>query len=147
MITDNRLILDSILDVLRSDETLTGYVKEIGHGAMTIARKRFPFIVIGNFHIRQEMMLEGSLHLLYTIEMFCGTKSLVTGNAYLGNDNGVKGINDLCDDICNAIMGNTFNGIFYPVCKMSSNPNYKRDKGETLHLGMVTFTAKHIAFL
>lgn len=142
---DNKALLDAILETLRNDETLSAYVKKISHGAMGSSYKIFPFIAVGNFHIRPELTRAASIHLVYTIEIIAGTRSLAPGVAYLGCDSGAKGINELCDDICNAIRGKTFNKLLESgVYDISSNPNYRRDKGETMHIGIVTFSASHI---
>ena len=144
---DNKAVLDSILDTLRNDETLTSYVKSISHGSPGHARKQFPFIEVGGFHIRPERVMAASITLLYTIEIFAGTRSLAPGVAYKGSSSGKKGINDLCDDICDAIRGQTFGGLFQPVYRIAADPNYKRDKGETVHIGSVVFTASHWTML
>jgi len=144
---DNKALLDAVLQTLKNDEKLSSYVKNISHGGMSCSRKSFPFVEVGNFHIRPELTLAASIHLLYTIEILVGTRSLAPGVAYIGSESGKKGINDLCDDVCNAIRGKTFNNLLLAAYGITSNPNYKRDKAETIHLGLVTFTARHIARL
>lgn len=144
---NNKAILDAVLETLRNDAKLSTYVKKFSSGAMGASRKLFPFVEVGNFHIRPEITQTASVHLLYTIEIIAGTRSLIPGVAYLGNDSGVKGINDLCDDICDAVRGKSFNDLLYGVYDITSDPNYRRDKGETMHFGLISFKGKHMARL
>lgn len=144
---DNMAILDAILETLENDETLTAYVKKVSHGNMGASRKLFPFIEVGNIHIRPELVRAASIYLNYTIEIICGTRSLAPGVAYAGSDTGSKGINDLCDDIADAVRGQSFNGLLEGVYNITTTPNYRRNKGETNHLGLVTFSGKHWAQL
>jgi len=136
-----------ILGTLRNDETLSSYVESVSHGHPGYSRKKFPFVEVGSFHIRPERVMAGSITLLYTVEIIAGTRSLAPGVAYKGSPSGKKGINDLCDDICDAVRGQSFGGMFRPVYRITSDPNYRRDKGESIHIGMVVFNASHWTML
>ncbi len=139
---DNKEILDNILEALRSDQKLSSYVKRISHGDMSVSRKIFPFIDVGNFHISQDKATTGSVVLTYMIEIIAGTKSIAPGVAREGAESGAAGIIQLCDDICDALRGRTFNMRSTPAYLMKSNPDILSDKGETIHIGQATIIVK-----
>lgn len=141
---DNKSIVDAVLETLKNDGTLSSYVKHFSSGGMALSRNIFPFVAVGEFQISPELALAASIHLMYTFEIEVGTRSLATGVAYIGSESGTKGINDLCDDVCDAIRGKTFNNLLHSPVSISSNPNHRRDKGETTRVGLITFTARHI---
>lgn len=142
---DNKAILDAVLQTLREDEQLASYVKKITHGAAGFTQMIYPFVEVRDFIIRPELVRAGSAHFIYTIEIVAGARSLVPGAAYIGSEAGTRGINHLCDDLCDAVRGKTFNGLLNGVYDITNNPNYRRDKGETIHLGLVTFKGLHIS--
>jgi len=144
---DNKEILDNILEALKSDPKLSSYVKRISHGDMSVSRKIFPFIDVGNFHIRQDKATTGSVVLTYMIEIIAGTKSLAPGVAREGAECGGVGIVELCDDICDALRGRRVNMCSSPSYLTKSNPDILSDKGETIHIGQVTIIAKLLAAL
>jgi len=144
---DNKEILDNILETLRNDPKIATCVKRISHGDMSVSRKLFPFIDVGNFHIRQDKTTTGSVVLTYMIEIIAGTKSLAPGVAREGAECGVVGIVELCDDICDALRGRRVNMCSSPAYLTKSNPDMLSDKGETIHIGQVTIIVKHLAAL
>lgn len=141
---DNKAIIDAMLETLKNDEILSSYVKRFSYGNVSVSRSIFPFVEIGNIHIRPELTLAASIHLIYTFEILVGARSLVPGVAYVGSEAGAKGINDLCDDVVNAVRGKTFNNLLHAPTRISSDANFQRDKGETMCIGHITFDARHI---
>lgn len=141
---DNKALIDSIVETLKNDEKLSAYVKNISHGGQGSALKIFPFIEVGAIQIREEQRLAASVYFSYSVNITAGMRSLAPGVSYLGGPNGKKGINGLCDDLCSAIRGKTFNNILFPVFTISSNPNYRRDNSETMHMGVVSFSSRRI---
>jgi hypothetical protein len=144
---DNKAILNSVIETLKSDLKLSSYVKRISHGDMSASRKLFPFIDVGNFHIRQEKSTTGSVVLTCMVEIIAGTKSLAPGEALNGNSGGSKGIVELCDDICDALRGCAFGRHFEPTQIASADPNHNGSDDETTRIGMVIITCRHRALL
>ncbi|HPI78083.1 MAG TPA: hypothetical protein PLK80_15245 [bacterium] len=142
---DNKEILDNILEALKSDPKLSSYVKRISHGDMSVSRKIFPFIDVGNFHIRQDKATTGSVVLTYMIEIIAGTKSLAPGVAREGAECGGVGIVELCDDICDALRGRAFGRCFEPAQITNADPDHTGSDDETTRIGLVVITCRQRA--
>lgn len=140
MLIDTASIEDRILDTLKNDPTLSGYVKSFSCGDMNVSRKQFPFVALGNLPYREGELWAGEGTLVYSVNIYAGTRSLAPGVAYVGSETGKKGIAELCEDIKKVIRNNTFSdAFFFPIKDIEVEPCFGVDKGESIFLGRVAF--------
>ena len=140
MLVDTKCVMDKVLSELETDATLSGYVKSFTQGDMNLARKKFPFVSIGNFSYREKQLLAASGIFIYSVDIYAGTKNLAAGVAYLGNDSGKKGIVELCHDIRKVIEDNSFSGTFLNTpAGIRINPRHYTDKAEMICIGKISF--------
>lgn len=143
MLTDTKAIMNKVLNAFRNDPILSDCVKSFSLGNLNFSRKQFPFIEIGNFSYAQSDLRAGSGRLIYSIDIYAGTRNLAPGVAFQGSESGKVGISELCERIVVLAANNTFgNAFFMPVINISNNPRFLHDKAETLYIGKVSFTGE-----
>ena len=143
MSTFNRDIVNAVLDALRDDPALAGYVKSFTAGEPEIAKKLFPFITIVNLRYTLAARDTANDVYVYTVGIMAGTKNLAPGVAFEGNDTNRKGILQLCEDIVGVVRANSFGGKFSrPVSDIRYRVREKRDSGGAVWLGAVSFDGK-----
>lgn len=139
---DIKQIIQRVLETLRDDPTLGGYVKKFSCGNMNHSRKLFPFVEVGEISYWFGGESEAGAMMSISIEILAGTQSLVPGLAYDGNGADRKGILELCQDIAGVIEGSTFGGMFAkPVEDIKVNTTRDEDSSDFLKLATISFTA------
>ncbi len=126
MSSKSRTIAVDVMEALKSDETLSSYVKSFTLGGAGAAQKLFPLITRAN--LRCEIFANDTSAdiYVYSVDILAGTRSLAPGLAFDGNDAGRKGIVQLCNDIVHVLRTNSFGGLF---CKPVSEIGYKIYEG------------------
>ena len=145
MTTLNRDIVNNVLDALKNDPALAGYVKSFTIGEPDTPKKLFPYITIANLgYSLMERDTANDLY-TYTMEIIAGTRSLARGLAFEGEGDARKGILQLCEDIVGVVRANNFNKLFTrPVNDISYRASDKPDSGGSLWQGIVIFNGDRV---
>ena len=141
MLIDTNTIEQKILETLKEDPVLAGYVKRFMIGTVSNTRILFPFIDLVNVGCKEKELMAASGQLTVSFEIHAGIKNLAPEVAYKGTAAGKKGILDLCNDIRNVVVNNRFKGAFFgPAKNIRVNPRFLHDKTETVFVGLVSFS-------
>lgn len=138
-------LINAVLDALKADATLGGYVMSFTAGDQDAARKLFPFVTVAG--MRYELTESDTARdtYMYTVEITVGTRSLARGEAYDGDGTDRKGILQLCEDVARVVRGSTFGGMFTrPVEGISYRTADKSDGGGTIWLGVLKFSGERL---
>ncbi len=143
MLSDTKNIEDNVLEALKNDNTLAGYVRSFTKGDIHFSGKLFPFVMLGEVTYREGRLLASGGTLIYTVKVYGGTRSLAPGVAYGGIPPDKKGVAELCNDIVNVIRNNNFSGAFVkPVADIKVKPSEMSDSAETICISEIVFDAE-----
>lgn len=134
---DEKTILHNVLEKLKGDEKLSGYVKSFEVGDAKSARKLFPFITVRNVETRivpRTIGRGGIDDFIYAFEIVCGTRNLTPDIACAGE----HGILQLCEDVVDVTWPSYFGGTFdMPARVMGVDTSFSADLGGTEWIGAV----------
>jgi len=140
-------ISGKVLEALKSDPVLSGYVKSFSIGGIDVSRKLFPFIAVetpSNDADALTIGRDGYMNNVYTIRIFGGTYHTLADVAHAGSGkSGAKGILQLNSDILNAVIPNSFDDAFArPVRLLNSTTAHKVSSGGRSWITLVTISGR-----
>ena len=140
-------IAEKVLESLRNDPTLSGYVKKFTVGGIDTSKKLFPFIVVEAPEKESESLTlgrDGYMNNIYTMRIIGGSYHMLPDVAHAGNEaTGAKGVLQLNSDILNAVIPNDFDGTFArPIKLLSATTAHKAGAGGRSWVTIVTISGR-----
>lgn len=140
MLVDTRNVEDMILAALQNDGVLVETINSFTKGDLNTSKKLFPFVVVEVTSYEEGSIRAASGTLVYSVDVFAGTRSIAPGVAYGGSDSGKKGIAEICNEIKRVVENNRFSNTFiHPTTDIQVDPRYSVNKDETVCIGRVAF--------